>query len=241
MKTFSTCTPWVIKSIDQLDISAFINQYGKAIETLVLSAFDGLVTMTNEELGTAIDESTHVGLLIIEGQLAGFMLGFIPAANLEEHAFFYINKVAIARKYQGHGLGSPRMLLNALKVYYPQSKFGWIAARTQAPTLLRSFINLPGVSFPFTNRYNNVDGNIGMDLLMYSFISIPQLRFSYEPGKIIHEYGIIKNAYPHKLTPSSPDEGNFEAEDLLRCLKFNRDAGDVLLIVSQLFSNAKAA
>lgn len=223
---------WHVIPLTPLTSESLVDQYGAAIDDVTQDAFRDGVSMPLSVLKEAILESNYVGLLIIHGQLVGFMLAYVPAVTIKGRSFIWLNKVLIRTDYQGHHYGSPRTLADAFRLHFPLLVFGYIGARTQSPGLLKSFFNLSPLNYPFTKRYTN---DSGFNLLLYGFVHIPQLRNAYNPDDtFITDVGMFIGVYRRKLGLGQPENGSAEVEALLLEQDFRRDRGDALVVMATL-------
>lgn len=227
-------TLWQIIPLTRVARKNLLSHYAAAIDELIQDGFgDGIVAMPLAHLRAALADSNFVGLLVIEGKLVAFMLAYVPVAKYQGKSFIWVNKLVVAANYQGRHYGSPRTLVEAFRLSFPTLEIGFIGARTQSPGLLRSFINLSPSNYPFARRYHESNEETGVQLLLFCFLCIPQLRNAYNPASpFVVSVGLFIGAYQNKLGVGRAENGNPEAENLLRKLNFQRERGDAILIVA---------
>lgn len=182
------------------------------------------------EVHRALGRSSILALLKSQdNQIVGYAFFSTPEEPLLGKNLLWEDAICIHKNWQGKGLSTAH-LFQAICEFLPTKTFGWLGGRTQNPVVILRYAHL-GTLYPFDRSY--ADGE-GKTIMAFLLDHIPEVKAA-RPALDL-QTGICKRTYPEGRLGDYPiEKKRGEIYELwLNRWGFSRNAGDAVIVISQL-------
>jgi len=215
---------WCIARLGN-DLTPYLFKNRLALERMAKDGFENPeIELSVSNLMNVIAHSTHYAeIRNKKGELNGFAFFYVKHDFQGQQTMCYVNKICISFQMQGCGLAS-KLIEAMIKKY----SIGLLAARTQNFNLIKllSRFSSRKITFPISGAYGDCDAG---QLALEQLNNVPQLA-----NTLINSNGIAKACYGRALNIGSLRKSTAAIQDRLDELNFDRNAGDAVIITSQI-------